>query len=140
MIEFAYHDITWRFHLEAETAEWLLSIAQSNGRQVLSLNYIFASDDYVLYLNKKYLEHDTYTDILTFDYSEAPEQPISGDIFISIERIEENAQEYKVPFVDELHRVMVHGLLHILGWDDQSDDDRTEMRRQEDIALKLRMF
>ena len=102
-----------------------------------TINYIFCSDDYLLKINKEYLNHDTLTDIITFDNSEE-EGKIEADIFISIDRIKENALSLKKDFDQELHRVIIHGLLHLLGYNDKTDDDKAEMRKKEDACLSLR--
>ena len=97
------------------------------------INYIFCDDDYLLEKNQTYLNHDTYTDIITFDYSE--ENSVSGDIFISIERLKENARKFAVPFDTELRRVMIHGVLHLIGYKDESDKEKKLMREKEDFYL-----
>lgn len=129
----------WELPLPGETAEWVEMVAQKHRQKVQQLTYVFADDDYILYLNKKYLRHDYFTDILTFDYS-VPGEGLHVDIFISVDRVRENACRFQCSFIDELHRVMIHGLLHTLGFDDHTEEQRAEMRRQEDLALALRMF
>lgn len=99
------------------------------------LTFIFCSDDYLLEINKQYLQHDTYTDIITFNYNDG--HYVSGDIFISVDRVKENAATYKVNFEDELHRVMAHGVLHLLGYNDKSKKDEAEMRKMEEMALGM---
>lgn len=119
--------------------QWLTTVAQKEGALIADLNYIFCSDNYLLELNKKHLNHNTLTDIITFDTavtSSVVEKQISGDIFISIERVKENAQTFTVPFEHELHRVMVHGLLHLLGYKDKKSVDKAEMTKKEDLYLK----
>jgi probable rRNA maturation factor len=140
MIQFTYEDIEWQLDLVEEVTDWLSTLAVHHGRAAQQLTYIFTTDEQVRYLNDKYLQHDYYTDILTFDYSEGAKKPIVGDVFISIERVMENANGLNQPFVDELHRVMAHGLLHILGFDDKEPILAAEMRQQEEFALNLRMF
>jgi probable rRNA maturation factor len=139
-IHFHYEGIAWRLPLPQEVSAWLLLVAKQQGARIEALNYVFATDEYVLGLNKTHLQHDYYTDILTFDLGAGQGQPLMGDIFISIERVQDNAKELGLAFVDELHRVMVHGLLHLLGYEDQTDDLAQIMRQQEDHALNLRMF
>jgi len=102
------------------------------------LNFIFCSDNYLLKINVEHLNHDTYTDIITFDYSK--EDRISGDIFISIDRVEENAKSHKTSFENELHRVIIHGVLHLLGYGDKEPGQKAEMRQKEDFCLSLRDF
>lgn len=102
------------------------------------MNYIFCSDDFLHKMNVDYLQHDTLTDIITFDYCEG--SICSGDLFISIDRVKENAKELKSSVKDELHRVMIHGILHLLGFKDKSQQEAEEMRSQEEKSLILREF
>ena len=103
------------------------------------LNFIFCSDNYLLNINKEYLNHDTYTDIITFDNSEIPEN-IAGDIFISIDRVKDNAKSFKTTTQNELARVMIHGVLHLLGYKDKTKKDKDLMTEKEDFYLKLLSF
>jgi len=114
---------------------WLSSIVLSYNSITCELNYIFCNDKYLLDINTRYLNHDFYTDVITFDYCLG--NNISGDIFISIERVKENAVIYNVNFEDELMRVIVHGLLHLLGFNDSSLDEKGEMRKMEDELLLM---
>ena len=98
-------------------------------------NYIFCDDDYLLNLNEQYLDHDTITDIISFDYSVGNE--LHGDIFISVERVRENAQDFSVTFEEELKRVLVHGVLHYCGYKDKSEEDEQLMRSKEDEKIKM---
>ena len=100
------------------------------------MNYIFCSDDYLYAINLEYLQHDTFTDIVTFPYAEFP--LVSGDLFISTERVADNAAEFGEPYTDELHRVMIHGVLHLLGQGDKVEADERAMREAEQWALSLR--
>jgi rRNA maturation RNase YbeY len=140
MIQFHYEAIEWRLDHESEVSAWLELTARHHGFAILEINYIFADDEYVLYLNQKYLQHDTYTDILTFDYSVPGSKQLVADIYISVPRVVENAATYVSAQVDEFHRVMVHGLLHLVGYLDSTDGESAVMRQQEDFALSLRMF
>ena len=115
--------------------KWVAEVVKRRDRQVGNINYLFCDDEYLLQVNMQYLQHDTYTDIITFDYVAGG--LVSGDIMISIERVGENAAKYGVPFERELHRVIIHGVLHLLGQGDKSDDEAREMLRQEDEALAL---
>lgn len=115
--------------------KWVAEVVKRRDRQVGNINYLFCDDEYLLQVNRQYLQHDTYTDIITFDYVAGG--LISGDIMISTERVGENAAKYGVPFERELHRVIIHGVLHLLGQGDKSDDEAREMRRQEEEALAL---
>ncbi len=98
------------------------------------LSFIFCSDNYLLEMNKNYLNHDYYTDVITFDYCE--NDIVSGDIFISIDRIKENAKIYKTTFQNELHRIMIHGVLHLVGYSDKTDKEQKQMREKENFYLK----
>ena len=116
-------------------SDWLSRVIVSESKLEGDLNYIFCDDEYLLGINQQYLNHDTYTDIITFDYCDG--DTISGDIFISVERVKDNAQEYSVSFEEELHRVMAHGLLHLLGYKDKSDQEAHLMREKENEKIKL---
>ncbi|MFN8236647.1 MAG: rRNA maturation RNase YbeY [Chitinophagales bacterium] len=115
---------------------WLKAIAAKENYAIKELNYIFQTDEELLKLNIDYLNHDTYTDIITFDHS-GTKGRIEGDIFISLERVEENARKFKVSFENELHRVLAHGLLHLCGYKDKTKKDAAEMRRMEEESLAL---
>ena len=114
---------------------WLRNLIESKNYRCGNINYIFCDDEYLLELNKKFLKHDTFTDIITFEENEG--NTISGDIFISIDRVKENAKKYKISFENELVRVMAHGVLHLCGYKDKKSSDRQEMRTQEDLAIAL---
>ncbi|HAA16133.1 MAG TPA: rRNA maturation RNase YbeY [Cytophagales bacterium] len=117
--------------------QWILSIAETHQSSIDSLNYIFCNDEYLHKINVDYLDHDTYTDIITFDQREKPGDPIEGDIFISVERVQENASTFSTPFDNELMRVVAHGLLHLIGFGDKSEEEAAEMRIQEERAIAL---
>ena len=127
------------FHLKDEPATqlWLHAAIQQHNFTLEELNFIFCSDDYLHKINLDYLQHDTLTDIITFDQSEEP-GIIEGDIFISVERVEENASLLNVNFDEELHRVMIHGVLHLMGHEDKTDAQKQEMRKKEEACLSLR--
>jgi rRNA maturation RNase YbeY len=112
---------------------WIENIALEQEFEVGEINYIFCDDEYLHKLNVEFLQHDTLTDIISFDNSLG--KLISGDIFISTERVEDNAKDFKVSFEDELHRVMIHGVLHYMGYKDKSVEDKTSMRNAENSAL-----
>jgi probable rRNA maturation factor len=114
---------------------WLTSVARNGGRFIEHISYIFCSDDYLLDMNIRYLGHDYYTDIITFPYDEGDQ--LSGDMFISVDRVRDNAAEYGVDFETELRRVMVHGLLHLMGYSDKTDEDVSIMRAKEDLCLQM---
>lgn len=114
---------------------WIDTVIKDKGFVQGTINYIFCSDEYLLGINQEYLDHDTYTDIITFDYSKS--KVVSGDIFVSIDRIEENASTYHTSFQDELMRVIIHGILHLTGLKDKTDKEIKEMRKNEDHYLSL---
>lgn len=113
---------------------WILETADYEGFEIDEINYIFCSDSHLLTINQQYLEHDTFTDIITFPFSEE-EKVITGDVYISIDRVWENSEKFGVEFEDELHRVIIHGILHLLGYVDDSDEDKKFMRQKEDHYL-----
>jgi probable rRNA maturation factor len=133
-IHFFTEDI--RFTLKHKTIikNWLKETIKAEGYLLQELNFIFCSDEYLLGINQQYLDHDTYTDVITFDNSEVL-KTIVGDIFISIDRIRENAAEFSRDFMDELCRVMVHGTLHLLGYKDKTKADKAGMTGKEDQYL-----
>ncbi|MBI1225775.1 MAG: rRNA maturation RNase YbeY [Bacteroidetes bacterium] len=135
-IEFASEEVEFELKDEKSTSDWLQKIIERAGYVLRSLNFIFCSDDYLLRLNVEYLDHDTLTDIITFPYAEHPF--IEGDIFISIDRVKDNANDFKVTFDQELNRVMAHGVLHLCGFGDKTPDEQTTMRQKEEEALQLR--
>ncbi len=112
---------------------WLIDTAKAEGFTIGELGYVFCTDEFLWDINQKYLDHDTYTDIVTFDYTEG--DIINGEIYISTERVEENAVKFGVSFKYELTRVMVHGLLHMSGFGDKTDDEKTLMRSKEDFYI-----
>jgi rRNA maturation RNase YbeY len=136
----SFHTENIRFTLKNKTIlkKWISSIIEKKKRKPGDLNFIFCSDEHLLTINKQYLDHDTYTDIITFDYSkEDLEMPVSGDIFISVDRVKENATKFGKSFENELHRVIIHGTLHLLGYKDKGKSAKEEMTKQEDKALKV---
>ena len=134
MISFNYEN---DFILTDETIyeEWITSIIKSEDKFLGDINYIFCNDEQLLKINIEYLDHDTLTDIISFDYSEG--NLIQGDIFISTERVQDNANDYNVSFEEELKRVMAHGVLHYCGYKDKSESDSEMMRNKEDEKIKL---
>ncbi|GIM51114.1 rRNA maturation RNase YbeY [Capnocytophaga cynodegmi] len=134
--------ITFNYETEFELPEqetvfqaWIEKIIASEEKELGELNYIFCDDNYLHQINVQYLDHDTLTDIITFDYTE--EQTISGDIFISVERVADNAQDFNVDFQTELLRVMAHGVLHLCGYKDKSDAESKQMRSKEEEKMGL---
>ena len=114
---------------------FLQKTAQKEGRPISSLNIIFCSDDYLLNINKQFLNHDFYTDIITFDLSESKKGPVTAELYISYDRVKDNARQMKTVTTKELHRVVFHGLLHLLGYKDKSTKDKMLMRKMEDKLL-----
>lgn len=136
MLNFFSEDIDFSLPLPQKTKKWIKNTAQSEGFDIVGINYIFCSDEYLLEINKQYLDHDYYTDIITFDNSEEDKQ-LEGDIYVSIDRVHENAETLQVDFNIELRRVLVHGLLHLMGYSDSDDTLKKEMRAKEDQYLLL---
>ena len=132
-------DISFQLDDEESASQWISSVIEKEDFRLQSLNYIFCSDNYLLQINKEYLSHDYFTDIITFDQSETP-NTIEGDIFISIDRVQENADQLQKPFKDELYRVMIHGVLHMMGYEDKSDIQKEQMRKKEEACLSLQKF
>lgn len=139
-IEFLVEDVPDFELSDAESlVEWLERIATVHEHRIVQLTYIFCSDNYLHKLNVEYLGHDTLTDVITFDNSDDADI-LEGDVFISIERVQDNAQDLGISFRDELHRVMIHGVLHLLGYHDKNLLSQTAMRKKEDYCLSLRTF
>jgi len=116
-------------------SDWIENVVVSEGKSLGELSYIFCGDDYLLEINQQYLDHDTLTDIISFDYTEG--DVISGDIFISIERVQDNANDLRISFDEELKRVLIHGVLHYCGYKDKSETDEVLMRSKEDEKIKM---
>lgn len=134
MLKFFSEEINFKQPHPLKTSKWIKSISQSEGYKIGALNYIFCSDDYLLEINRQYLQHDYYTDIITFDNSE-DEGILEGDIYVSVDRVKENAQNLGIAFDLELRRVLIHGLLHLVGFEDSTEDLKVEMRAKEDACL-----
>ena len=134
MISFNY-EIDFEILEETIYTDWISSVIISENKSEGEINYIFCDDNYLVEINQQYLNHDTLTDIISFDYSLGNE--IHGDIYISIERVRENAEEFKVSFEEELKRVMIHGVLHYCGYKDKTESDELLMRSKEDEKIKL---
>ncbi|QCX40934.1 rRNA maturation RNase YbeY [Aureibaculum algae] len=137
MIEFNYQK-EFEFNNSNDISNWLSEAIREESYKEDAINYIFCDDEYLLELNVKHLEHNTLTDIITFDYNLG--KLISSDIFISIDRVLENSVKYAVKFDDELNRVMIHGILHLCGYKDKTKEEKLLMREKEDYYLSLRTF
>lgn len=133
-ISFEVEDIDFVLPGEQTTAQWIQSIITLENCRLVSLQYIFCSDEYLHGINLEYLNHDTYTDIITFPYAAPP--AIHGDLFISVDRIRDNAAQLSLDFEEELRRVMVHGVLHLCGYGDKTPKEANIMRQKEDQALQ----
>ena len=136
MVSWFTEDIKFDYAEKRRTARWLKLVAESEIRRLGDISIIFCSDNYILDVNIKYLSHDYFTDIITFDYCEG--DILSGDLFISIDSVRENASFYGTEFSEELNRVIVHGILHLIGYDDHSDKEKKVMRQKENYYLSLR--
>jgi len=133
MIVFNY-ETDFKLNNEQTTSEWITACIENESFEAGEINYIFCDDDYLHKINVEFLEHDTLTDIISFDYTMG--KLVSGDIFISINRVEDNAKDFKVAFEEELHRVIIHGILHYMGYKDKSDEEKQLMRDKENSCLK----
>ena len=136
MINFHTEEIDFKVLNPIKTKRWLKSVIESEGFELLEINYIFCNDKYLHKINVEYLEHDTLTDIITFDNSEE-DQLIEGDIFVSVERIIDNCKDFNTTFEQEFRRVIVHGLLHLCGYFDKTDEDEKQMRDKENYYIRL---
>ena len=136
MVSYYTQDIDFTFKIKAANNQWLKVVAESEIRKLGQISIIFCSDNYILDINMKYLQHDYFTDIITFDYCKGDR--LSGDLFISIDSVRENARLYGVEFQEELYRVIVHGILHLIGYDDHTKAQKAQMRAKEDYYLSLR--
>ena len=135
-MEISYnYEVEFILSNERKYSDWIGRILDSEGYALGELAYVFCNDSYLLNLNQRFLDHNTLTDIITFDYCN--ERVLSGDIFISVERVKDNAETYDVDFDDELLRVMAHGLLHLMGYGDKAEDEVKQMREKENEKTKL---
>lgn len=136
MVRYYTEDTDFVFKGKALNNKWLKMVAESEIRKIGDINIIFCSDNYILDVNMKYLQHDYFTDIITFDYCEG--KFLNGDLFISVDSVRENSEFYGTEFSEELNRVIVHGVLHLIGFDDHCDEDITMMRYKENYYLDIR--
>ena len=134
MIQFFFENID-KISFQPKTKTWLQNIITSENKKLGEINYILCDDEYLLQVNRHFLQHDYYTDIITFDYVKG--KTISADIFVSLPRISENASTLSKPFDSELHRVLAHGILHLCGYKDKTTEEASEMRRKEDFYLNV---
>lgn len=135
MIRFFNEDVPYKLLQKRVISQWLKKQAEQEGYSVGDLNYIFCSDEHVLQVNRDYLQHDYYTDIITFDQSEE-EELIEGDIFVSVDRVADNASQLAITAEQEMRRVLAHGMLHLCGYGDKTDEEEAHMRAKEDEWLK----
>jgi len=136
MITYQSEDIKMPSIKKRETTEWIKAVAATYQKKVGEIAYIFCSDEKILEVNRQYLEHDYYTDIITFDYTEG--NRISGDLFISLDTVRTNAEQFGQPYERELHRVIIHGILHLCGINDKGPGEREIMEEAENKALEMR--
>lgn len=135
MIDFEVHNVPLPQWDNAKMCRWLVAVAENHGYQIGTLNYLFCDDEYILDANRKYIDHDYYTDIITFDYTHG--NRIAGDILISLDTVKTNAEKFGVSYDSELRRVVVHGVLHLCGIDDKGPGEREIMERHENEALAI---
>jgi len=134
MIDFNFEDVSFDLPDKNALVSWIKSAIENEQKKMGNITYIFCSDEYLWNMNKQFLNHDYYTDIITFDY--VKDNVISGDLFISYDRIKDNAEKFNVLRETELLRVMIHGVLHLVGYDDLTDEDEIEIHKREDFYLK----
>ena len=138
MINFQSEDINFKLKNKTILKKWISDVISKKTHKTGEITFVFCSDEFLLNINKHYLNHDTYTDIITFDYSkENIKQAVSGDVFISVERVKENAVTYSKSFENELHRVIIHGTLHLLGYTDKTKIAKEQMAKQENSCLQI---
>ena len=136
-IFFFYQEIPFRVRQATQVKQWLEKVVEKRGHQVGNLNFIFVSDETLYALNKQYLNHDYYTDIMTFPAFPERQESLFADIYISIDRVRENAKTLRIGAKNELYRVMAHGVLHLCGFDDHTEEEIAAMRKAEEEALAL---
>lgn len=134
-ISFHSEGVDFQLENEQKLIDWINSTIQQEEKSATEITYVFCSDEYLYQMNLDYLNHDTYTDIITFDYTE--NSIVSGDIFISIDRVKENAIKFNTTFLNELSRVIIHGVLHLVGYKDKTIEQKQVMRSKEDFYLTL---
>lgn len=135
MIDFNFEDVEFDLPDKNTLTDWIKLAVESEGKTLGDITYVFCSDEYLWNMNKQYLNHDYYTDIITFDY--VKNGVISGDLFISYDRIKDNAEKFNVSHETELLRVMIHGVMHLVGYDDMTDEDEAKIHEREDYYLNF---
>lgn len=135
MITFSTQNVEMPDIDRTAVSRWINRVAAGYGTRVGNVNYLFCDDEHILDVNRQFLQHDYYTDIITFDYSALP--VLNGDIIISLDTVRTNAQQFGVPYADELHRVIIHGVLHLTGQGDKTPETEAEMHKKEDRALEM---
>jgi len=135
LVQFFFRNIFFSLKKKSGVKKLILSVIRKEKKKAGDINFIFCSDEFLLALNKKFLKHDAFTDIITFQYP--PSDKLSAEIFISIPRVKENAKKFEVSFENELHRVMIHGMLHLCGYNDKSAKQKEEIRKKENYYLKF---
>ncbi len=134
-IHFFLSDVRYNLRQRVELREWITQVVRKEKKEEGKINFIFCSDNYLLQMNRDHLQHDYFTDVITFDYSEG--KSINGEIYISVDRVRDNAKTMGIRVQDEMHRVMVHGVLHLLGYKDKTPADVKRMRAKEDACLRM---
>ena len=138
MIQFITEDVKMPAIDKSKVKSWIKAVAESYGRKTGDVSYVFCNDERILQVNNQYLQHDYYTDIITFDYSTP--STISGDIFISLDTVKSNSEAFQTDYNTELHRIIIHGILHLCGNDDKTPELRALMTEKENVALRLGEF
>ncbi|MDD3108154.1 MAG: rRNA maturation RNase YbeY [Alistipes sp.] len=136
-VNYYTEDCDFTFRGKGKTTAWIRQTAQQEGWRMGAVSIIFCSDPYLLEINRKYLQHDYFTDIITFDYGEAEQHTLSGDLMISLDTVRENAQQFGVTFENELQRVIIHGILHLCGHEDKTPQDFDRMKALENQYLAV---
>lgn len=134
-LKFITSSIIFKLPQKAVVKKWIEKVIVNEQQKAGTIIFVFTNDEELLKINQQFLKHNTYTDIITFDYTE--EKVLNGEIYISIERVRENAEKLEIPFATELHRVIIHGILHLCGYKDKTKIDSGSMRKKEDKALRL---
>ncbi|MEQ9592455.1 MAG: rRNA maturation RNase YbeY [Cyclobacteriaceae bacterium] len=137
-VRYFYEEVNFKLPHPRKTSQWIADTVKKEKGSLGDVSYVFCKDSFLLELNQKHLNHDTLTDIIAFDLSDESSEGISGEIYISLERVAENAEKYDAAFMQELHRVLIHGILHLLGYSDKTEAEKVLMRKKEEAYLSLR--